>query len=163
VHEAAAAAAEEVARALDPERDAWQRYLAAVVAEIPPGTSRALTLHKVPPELPPLPDDPVWLGRILAALTRDDWGLTARRRGDALLLGRGDRFRRRLWRILHELRHRAPNKRQAFAHTVGRAVRGDLVAPPGGLDEVTATVVPGERVAVETEGSWARHLPTVDE
>src|SRR5262249_12466818 len=117
----------------------------------------------VPPELPPLPDDPVWLGRILAALTRDDWGLTARRRGDALLLGRGDRFRRRLWRILHELRHRAPNKRQAFAHTVGRAVRGDLVAPPGGLDEVRATVVPGERVAVETEGSWARHLPTVDE
>ena len=42
-------------------------------------------------------------------------------------------------------------------------MRGQLRAPPGGLDEVTATVVPGERVFVAEEGSWGRHLPTVDD
>jgi poly-gamma-glutamate synthase PgsB/CapB len=163
VHEAAAAAAEEIARLLAPDADAWQRYLAAVVAEIPPGGARRLALSRTPAGLPPLPDDPIWLGRILAQLTRRDWGLAARRHGDLLTLWRGDHFRRRLWRVVHELSNRAPNKRQAFLHTIGRRQHGDLRAPPGGLDEVTATVVPGERVTIEGEGSWARHLPTVDE
>ncbi len=163
VHEAAAGAAEQVSRALDPERDAWTTYLAAVAAEIRPGRSRTLDLARLPAGLPPLPDDPVWLGRILAELTRGDWGLAASRRGGRLALWRGDHFRRRLWRVLHELRHPMPNKRQAFAHTVGRAPRGELRAPPGGLDEVTETLVPGERVVVEEEGTWARHLPAVDD
>jgi hypothetical protein len=42
-------------------------------------------------------------------------------------------------------------------------MKGRLRAPPGGLDEVTATTVPGERVHVGEEGGWGRHLPTVDD
>ena len=72
-------------------------------------------------------------------------------------------MRRRLWRILFELRNPAPNKRQAFRHTLGRVQRGQLRAHPGHLHEITATWVPGERVHVEREGGWGRHLPTVDD
>ena len=162
-HEAAAAAAEVVFRALHPERHAWTVYLAQAARRISPGRARTVSLRKRPAALPPLPDDPSFLGRILADLSRRDFALAVTRRGDSLILRRGDRFRRRLWRILHELGSLAPNKRQAFLHTVGRIPRGELRAPPGGLEEITATVVPGERVFVAQEGGWGRHLPTVDD
>ncbi len=48
-------------------------------------------------------------------------------------------------------------------HTIGRKFEGTLRAHPQHLDEITETMVPGERVHVATEGSWGRHLPTVDD
>ncbi len=65
--------------------------------------------------------------------------------------------------MLHELRNPLPNKRQAWVHTTGRTYPGELRAHPTLLDEATATTVPGERVTVDSEGSWARHLPGVDD
>jgi poly-gamma-glutamate synthase PgsB/CapB len=163
IHEAAADAAEAVARALDPARGAWTTFLGALAGAIAPGGRRAVDLAALPAGLPPLPEDPQFLGRILADLSRRDFGLAATRAGDRLDLWRGDRFKTRLWRVLHEARHHAPNKRQATSHVLGRAPAGLLRAPPGLLDEVTATVVPGERVLVDSEGGWGRHLPTVDD
>jgi hypothetical protein len=162
IQEIAAAAAEHIGRAQSPEGRAWTRFLETFTRRIEPGKSRAIPLARLA-ELPPLPADPTFLGRILAELSRSDFPLAATRRGDRLVVWRGDRYRRRLWRVLHELRSRRPNKRQAHLHTVGRVMRGQLRAPPGGLDEVTATVVPGERVHVAEEGGWGRHLPTVDD
>ncbi|MDQ3338198.1 MAG: HEAT repeat domain-containing protein [Myxococcota bacterium] len=162
IQEIAASAAERVTRATTVEDRAWRDYLASVTRQITPGRSWSIKLSRLV-ELPELPSDPTFLGRILAELSRRDFPLSATRIGGRLVLWRGDRYRRRLWRILHELRSPRPNKRQAHRHTVGRSQRGHLRAPPGMLDEVTATVVPGERVFVAEEGGWGRHVPTVDD
>ncbi|WP_428268476.1 hypothetical protein [Haliangium sp.] len=161
--EAAAAAAERIERAQSRQRRLATAALDELARAIRPGRSRTVRLSKLPAELVEQLRDPAALGRILADLSRDDWGLGARVARRWMTLWRGDHMRRRLWRILHELRHPAPNKRQAYLHTIGRAYRSRVRAHPGRLDEATATTVPGERVLVESEGSWGRHLPTVDD
>ncbi|HVO32222.1 MAG TPA: hypothetical protein VMV18_15875, partial [bacterium] len=98
-----------------------------------------------------------------ADLSRRGWGLGATREGGELRVWRGEHFRTRLWRILHELRAPAPNKRMNIEHTSGRVYPGELRAHPGWMEEITATVVPGERVFVDFEGGWGRHLPTIDD
>ncbi|MFP2926783.1 hypothetical protein ACLESO_16605 [Pyxidicoccus sp. 3LG] len=163
VLEAAANAEQVLRRTADPARLAWTRYLAARVEKLRPGGRTQVSLEPLPEGLPPLPEEPAWLGAILADLSRDGYGLYAERAERTLTLWQGDRQRRRLWRILHELRTPAPNKRQAFQHTTGRVMPGTLRAHPGHLDEITETVVPGERVHVASQGGWGRHLPTVDD
>ncbi|HEY8377789.1 MAG TPA: hypothetical protein VIK91_14940, partial [Nannocystis sp.] len=160
VHEAAAAALQAIDGALDPARRAWTGVIADALARTPPGKRVRVTLRR--PDLPP-PGDAAWLGRILAALTREDWGVDAHVRKDCVILRRGDRWGVRLWRTWHELRHPSPNKRQGFSHIRGRILRGDLRAHSGRLHEVVATEVPGERVHSEREGGWGRHLPLVDD
>jgi poly-gamma-glutamate synthase PgsB/CapB len=158
VHEAAAAALEAIDRASDPLRGRWTELLRAALRRARPGGKVTVALRGEG-EAP----DEAMLGRILAELTRDDWGVDADVLGDRLVLRRGDRWRTRLWRVLHELRRPAPGKRAAHPHGRGRVVRGTLRAPSGRLHEVTATGVPGERVHVEREGGWGRHLPRVDD
>ena len=159
IQEHAAAAQETLEHALSPERHASTEALRGLVARVPPGG-----VLSVPAQvLSALPREPLEVGRLLAQLSRQDFGLSLQRSGDRWTLWRGDHFRRRLWRILYELRHLAPNKRQAFHHTIGRVQHGELRAHPGQLHEVTATWVPGERVHIEHEGGWSRHLPTVDD
>jgi poly-gamma-glutamate synthase PgsB/CapB len=158
-HEAAAAAAEAIDRTVDPLRADWTARLAAAAREVPAGGKAVVSLAG----FPAAPEDPIWLGRILADLSRRDWGLGATQIGDELHLYRGDRFGRRFWRIVRELAHLDPGKRQAHLHTRGRKPRGLLRAPPGRLDEVVPTGVPGERVTVEGEAGWGRHVPSVDD
>lgn len=163
VLETAANAEQVLRRTADPARLAWTRYLAQRVEKLRPGGRTKVTLAPLPDGLPPMPDEPAWLGAILADLSRDGYGLYAERSESTLTLWQGDRQKRRLWRILHELRTPAPNKRQAFQHTIGRQMPGTLRAHPAHLDEITETVVPGERVHVASQGGWGRHLPTVDD
>ena len=103
------------------------------------------------------------LARALAVLARDDFELGIDRTRDGVLLHRGEHRRFAAWRLLFELWHPSPSKRQGALHTLGRKPRGALRAPPGGLAEVTATRVPGERVLAENSGDWGRHLPLVDD
>jgi poly-gamma-glutamate synthase PgsB/CapB len=159
IHEAAAAALEDIDCALRSERDEWTRALRASVEEVPPGGRRRVPMPEHEGKRP----DRAELARILSTLTRNDWGLDVDERAGRLLVRRGDRRVTRLWRVLHELRHPAGNKRQAFRHTTGRAYSGSLRAHPGRLDEVTATVVPGERLHLDAEGGWGRYLPLVDD
>ncbi|HEY6105854.1 MAG TPA: hypothetical protein VIV59_07725, partial [Anaeromyxobacteraceae bacterium] len=148
----AAEAAERVQHRLDP--DAADALAAAGAARsLPEGGSVPLDGSL----------DAGVLGRALAVLATGDLPLAAARSEGGWVVTRGDRLRRRLWRALHELRHPSPDKRQSHLHTVGRVVRGEVRAPPGGLAEVTATKVPGERVVVPGLGDWGRHLPTVDD
>ena len=161
IHETAAASLEALDRALRPERIAWTEQLAAAIAKVEPG---GVGRVKVPTHAGVRPDEGE-LGRIFAELTRDDWGVDVEpaRSGKQLLVRRGEHRVTRIWRIIHELRHLSSNKRQAFRHTVGRSFRGRLRAHPSRLDEVTATVVPGERLAIDLEGGWGRQLPLVDD
>ena len=159
IHDAAAAAIEAIDQSLRVERARWTAALRSAVDGIPPGGRGRVELPRCGDARP----DEAELVRILAAITRDDWGLDVDRRGDRLLVRRGDHRTTRVWRILHELRHPAGNKRQAFRHTTGRRYAGRLRAHPSRLDEVTATVVPGERLHIDAEGGWGRHLPLVDD
>lgn len=156
--ETAAAAAEAIERERDPVRRDLTRTLQRAVAAIPSGSRGSVAVA----DLPQAASDEL-VGRVLADLTRRNWGASASRRAGRWVIWRGDRFRRRLWRVLHELRSPLPNKRQAWVHTVGRTYPGELRAHPGLLEEATATTVPGERVNVDSEGSWCRHLPQVDD
>lgn len=129
--------------------------LASAAAQLDEGQAARLHIG------PDVSDDTI--GRVLAELAQRDFGLYADRRGEALLLRRGDRLRWRAWRVLHELSTPSPTKRQGHAHTVGRAAGGALRAHPAGLAEVAPTRVPGERVHVGGEGGWGAYLPLVDD
>ena len=103
------------------------------------------------------------LGRLMALLSRMDFGLYGQVRKKGVLLKRGEQTGRRVWRFLHEIVRKSPHKRQDVPHTTGRIYGGSLRAHPEGLAEVTPTTVPGERTFVESEGGWARYLPLVDD
>lgn len=156
--ETAAAAAEAIERERDPVRRGVTRTLERTLEQIPSGRRGSVAIA----ELPESTSDEL-VGRALADVTRRNWGASASRRAGKWVIWRGDRFRRRLWRVLHELRSPLPNKRQAWVHTVGRTYPGEVRAHPGLLEEATATTVPGERVNVDSEGSWCRHLPQIDD
>lgn len=105
----------------------------------------------------------IMLGRVLAHLSRQDWGIYVEPRSTHLLVTRGEQRGMRGWRIWHEIRHPLPNKRKGFVHTSGRIFRGELRAHPLRLDEATTTLVPGERVSIPQEQSCAPQLPFVDD
>ncbi len=70
-----------------------------------------------------LAENPAKVGRVLAVLAIEEFGFDLAA-GKRPTLRRGDRFATKLWRLLHELRISASDKRQAFRHTIGRAVSG---------------------------------------
>jgi gamma-polyglutamate synthase len=164
---ALAESAAALAEALDRERNPIRQRLAAELYKhamsVRPQRAKHIPLASFPDALQDAVRDPEMLGRTMADLSRRDWGLSVTQGDKALTLYRGDFFGRRAWRIWHEFWHRAPNKRQAWRHTVGRKPKGLLRANPGSLDEVTPTTVPGERVHIDAEGGWGRHLPRVDD
>jgi gamma-polyglutamate synthase len=101
------------------------------------------------------------VGRVLAVLASEDFGFDYRP-GRRPRLQRGDRFTRRLWRFLFELRNSATDKRQAWLHTIGRSWSGPIAAPSFLLGELAPTKVPGEPLFQAQEGGWRNHLPLLD-
>jgi poly-gamma-glutamate synthase PgsB/CapB len=100
------------------------------------------------------------VGRVMAVLALDGFGLDLE--GNDRLT-RGPRMRFRFWRLLHEWRHPAPDKRQAFRHWLGRVSYGRLRAPSPLLGELAPTQVPGEPLYLEEEEGWRPYLPLVDD
>ena len=139
--------------------DASARAVAALVgSRLPrPGQSRRFRRAEVeayPPE--------IW-GRTLAVLSQADHCLDLERTATGYRLHRGFRWRFRLWRLLHELRNPAPDKRQAYRHTVGRVHYGDIRAPSRVLAELAETKVPGEPLFDADEGGWRPFVPLLDD
>ncbi|MFN7147072.1 MAG: hypothetical protein ACK4YP_25105, partial [Myxococcota bacterium] len=129
---------------------------ALFLAEVPPGERRRVRL----PEGATVED----LARALAVFAADGFGFHLAPRGhDRVVVTRDDARRPAFWRLLHELRHPAPAKRQGHSHAVGRADVGAVRVPPGGLAEESATGVPGERIRVEREDGWAPAVPLLDD
>ncbi|MBT3270866.1 hypothetical protein HN371_27240 [Candidatus Poribacteria bacterium] len=138
---------------------AWDDYapvLFAKLSELREGRSLRLRRRD-------LPIEEAALGRVLAELSRDSLGLYATVGRRHVTITRGDRMRRAPWRMLHELRHLSPDKRQGFPHTVGRVYSGCIRAHSGILGELTRTKTPGERYHIEPEDSWRRYVPLVDD
>ncbi len=116
-------------------------------------------------KLPELADvaksDPHFIGRIMAVLAQDGFGLELIA-GSVPRMQKGERFARRLWRILFELRVSSTDKRQAFLHTIGRSLPGTISAPAAHMAELAPTKVPGEPLHFADEGGWRNYLPLVD-
>lgn len=100
-------------------------------------------------------------GRVLAVLATDDFGFDLAP-GRVPLLWRGDRFRRRWWRIWFEFRASATDKRQAWLHTIGRHFSGPVIAPSARLAELAPTKVPGEPLHLGAQGGWRNFVPLLD-
>ena len=105
--------------------------------------------------------NPELVGRVMAVLAQNDFGL-ALRPGLIPRIQRGEYFRPRLWRILFEWRNSSTDKRQAFRHTIGRHDYGPLIAPSARMSELAPTKVPGEPLFEGVEGGWRNHLPLLD-
>lgn len=144
--------------ALDPEARAAFGEMKLLMLLLQPGRRKSF---KKSPALCRVSRDR--MGQICALLSRDNWGLYLDLGEKKIHVQRGDRYRMRLWRLFHEARHPSPNKRKGFVHSTGRVFRGKLRAHPFGMDEATATVVPGERVSLGPELGWGRQLPSVDD
>lgn len=109
-----------------------------------------------------IPDEMI-LGRALSLLSQKGFGYSVVKRSNYYLITKGDLYQRRIWRILHEVTHPNPAKRQGFLHSVGRSPQGLIRAPSHLLSEMTETKVPGERLFLNSEASWRPYIPTVDD
>jgi gamma-polyglutamate synthase len=103
------------------------------------------------------------LGHVLSLLSVSDFGYYARKTRLGYEITKGDRYQRRLWRVLDEIRHPDPSKRQGFLHSIGRRYSGTVRSHSRLLAETTQTKVTGERLYVPGEASWRSYLPTVDD
>jgi poly-gamma-glutamate synthase PgsB/CapB len=141
----------------DPIAREAHALLAPEVSRTPIGGSRAVRA----PLLATLDEER--LARVLAVLADGDHAIGVDRLPDGVVVHRAEPRALAGWRVLHELLHPSPAKRQGFPHTLGRTPPGALRAPPSGLAELTATQVPGERVQSERDGAWGRALPLLDD
>jgi poly-gamma-glutamate synthase PgsB/CapB len=103
------------------------------------------------------------IGRVLAVMAQEDHGYDLQRSWWGYRITRGPVFRIRLWRLLHELFTPAPDKRQAFRHTIGRVSEATIRAPSQILAELSETKVPGEPLLIQEEGGWRPYLPLPDD
>jgi len=144
----------ELRPALDPDLAAARQAMIERLEGLDPGKRRFVPL-------PPAVTGPGQMGELLASIAGQGFGYAANRRRGGMVVRHGDQRERSLARMLHELRHRSPYKRQGGAHTTLPRWRGPLRAPPLGMAAINPTGVPGEPVVSSALGSWGPHLPTV--
>jgi len=99
------------------------------------------------------------LGRVLSLMAQRNFGFTVKKGFRSYRLYRGSDFEFQYWRMTHELLNPSPDKRQAFRHTIGRKIRGQMIVPSAILSELTRTEVPGEPLHVSQEDGWRPYLP----
>ncbi|MEW6351370.1 MAG: hypothetical protein AB1646_20145 [Thermodesulfobacteriota bacterium] len=153
----AAMSLERLAISCDSDAIALRKRLLPVVRGLKPGKSTRISksvLQGVTEET---------LGRVLAVMTQEDFGLSVQVGLFGLRITRGDVFGFRWWRFFHELFLSAPDKRQGFGHTVARKTPGTVRAPSAICSELSQTKVPGEPLYMASESSWRPYLPLVDD
>lgn len=93
----------------------------------------------------------------------ESWPLYANFGRYKVKMRRGYWFTTKFWRLIYELTHSRPDKRQAFNHTVSRRFDFSIKFATGLLAEVSQTMVPGEPLVMVEEGSYRDFLPLVDD
>lgn len=109
-----------------------------------------------------LPKDESGLGRIACYFSSNDFNVNLKVGKRRTIIQRDERFRRRLWRMVHELTHPTPDKRQDVSHTRGRASFGNLRAPSRLMAEAMPAKVVGEPL-VGRDGTWRPFLPLLSD
>lgn len=96
---------------------------------------------------------------VLEVAAADDLDLSAWPLRTGWCLQRGLRSQRSPWRLLHEVGHPRPDKRQAHSHLVDAVSTAPLVALSRRMSEVTPTAVPGQPVARPDTLWWGHDHP----
>ncbi|GEK08417.1 poly-gamma-glutamate synthase PgsB [Pseudoalteromonas peptidolytica] len=102
------------------------------------------------------------LGRALSYLAQHGQSLNANRTKTGWRIQQGYKQVRRLWRILHEIRHPSTDKRQSHSHTKAKNPSVYVHVPSCTTAEISETKVPGELLFNITEQSSRPHLPLLD-
>ncbi len=148
---------EQIWSRLDPQANQLIRELKPLLYNTRPGKSCRIpsrTFRNVAPDK---------LGRIFAILAQDDFGYDIHKTWFGYRILRGQTLGFRLWRMIHECRHTATDKRQAIRHTVGRISNATMRAPSQILGELSETKVPGEPLTIAEDGTWRPFLPLPDD
>ncbi|MDN7135964.1 hypothetical protein [Pseudidiomarina terrestris] len=101
--------------------------------------------------------------RQMAYMASKRFGFNVRAQGNKLKIWSGFRFRPRLWRMIHEWRKPATDKRQNHSHTKGRVYYGLEQFNSRIVAEQSITKVPGEPVYISEEAGERSYLPLVDQ
>lgn len=127
-------------------------------------------LRKIPPQKSKLfwrsifrGHDKITVARVLAVLTQDDYHYDIHWGWPLIRITRGHVFKLRWWRVLHELRNPAPDKRVTTRHTVARSSAASFRVPSNINAEMSETKVPGEPLFIEEEQGWRPYLPLLDD
>lgn len=150
-------AAERIWCELDHSARQLRDTLQPIVESIPVGKSKPIASQLL------VENDAATFGRVLALLSQNDFGLDLRAGWRGYRIQRGPTFGARWWRVIHEWRRPATDKRQAVSHTIGRVSRGVIRAPSSVLSEISQTKVPGEPLYIPNEGGWRPYLPLLDD
>ncbi len=142
---------------LHPKARELKEHLTELSRTIPPGGSRRISKDLLAGY------DMDVVGRTMAVVTQDDFGLEVENGLWWDRLVRTPRFGWRAWRVWHEFWHPATDKRQAHRHTVGRVSRSSLKAPSRIMAELSQTKVPGEPLVMPDDGTWRPFLPLPDD
>lgn len=101
--------------------------------------------------------------RQLAFIAAKRFGFDVEVKGDKANVRAGFMFRTRLWRIMHEWRRPATDKRQNHNHIKGRVYYGLEQFNTRLVSEQSITKVPGEPVYIHDEAGERNFLPLVDQ
>ncbi|WP_133130605.1 hypothetical protein [Legionella yabuuchiae] len=139
------------------EAQALGEALKKAIQNLKPGHTKTLSKSLIKQT------DPIFMGRVMAALTQKDFGLYLESRRFRSKITRGPSFGVRFWRLMYEISHPSSNKRQGFPYTTARISTGELRAPSAILAEVTKTNVPGEPLFIDEEDGYRPYLPLMDD
>ncbi|BBN80844.1 hypothetical protein PA25_08290 [Pseudoalteromonas sp. A25] len=106
--------------------------------------------------------EPHVLGRTLSFLAQRRVGFNGKISKGKWHIKEGYRVARRLWRVIHELRHSSTDKRPGFSHTTARKPSAQLHIASCSIAEISETNVPGEPLYHLSEHSARVHLPLLD-
>ena len=107
--------------------------------------------------------DAMGLGRAMAMLSQEDFGLYASVKENRIVIRRGTQARHSLWRVYYELHHPRPDKRRDVSHLVASWAPGQIRTHPATLFAQTPTRFAGERLARGRAAQWCRSLPHPDD
>jgi poly-gamma-glutamate synthase PgsB/CapB len=103
------------------------------------------------------------LQRYLASIGRERFGFDIQQKGNKIKVRAGFKFGFRLWRLLHEMRTPATDKRENHNHLKGRLYFGLSHTATQRMAEMSATRVPGEPFFIDEEQGWRDYLPLLDQ
>ncbi len=90
------------------------------------------------------------------------FGINIKVNGSQLQIVRDHIAKIRTWRVWHEFKNPATDKRQNISHLIGRDYPGSYHVASQNVAEVSQTKVPGEALHIKDEGSYRPYLPLLD-
>ncbi len=103
------------------------------------------------------------IARVVSVIAQNDFSYQLMLKWNRIYIIKGEFFDSKSWRILYEFLNPAPDKREAFSHTIGRIYKANILIPSSIMSEVTKTKVPDEPFLIANEGNYRPYLPLLSQ